>query len=55
MATLYIWTVVAALNTQPVYDWRANGEYASVKACENARIALGIATAQRSICINNGK
>ena len=59
MTILYLWTVIVmtsnsgsgCYNQTMKYDWRPIGEYATVVACEKARNKLGVATDDRSRCV----
>jgi len=59
MTILYLWTVIvmtcngqgACYNERVKHDWRPIGEYATVVACEKARNKLGVATDDRSRCV----
>jgi hypothetical protein len=51
---LVIYTVVAVANYRIEQDWRPLGEFASAKACNDARETLGAASKERTRCLAKG-
>jgi hypothetical protein len=51
---LVIYTVVAVANYRVEQDWRPLGEFASAKACNDARETLGAPSKDRTRCLAKG-